>query len=157
MTDEPKIPVDERANDAPRGASPPPQEAPHKETPDTYAWGEQMPQYAVLGIGVEAWVDLTEAERDAVNRKKRDREHVLVRWETLRVVLACLRAVKLKDFRREAASPPPGEVLCELSEILGHLCNIQDDYPSTARAITNCVDRIRAALPTPAQARQETD
>ncbi len=34
----------------------------------------------------------------------------------------------------------------ELREIRGHLCNVEQDYPSTADAIEKCVERIAALL-----------
>lgn len=67
----------------------------------------EMPQYAVLGIGPEAWVDLESAERYAVEHKHTDRSHVSIRVGTLRLVMKVLRAIRLDDFR--AAPVPQGE------------------------------------------------
>jgi hypothetical protein len=61
---------------------------------------DRMPQWGVLGIGVEAWVDLNQAERDGIARKLRDTSSVLIRWSTLRPVMNVLRAIKIQDFIR---------------------------------------------------------
>ena len=91
---------------------------PREEPPDTYHWGERMPQYAVLGIGVEAWVDLTDAERGAINRQTTDRGHVSIRWSTLRVVLAVLRKVRLRDFREATPTAPPACTPADLDGLM---------------------------------------
>lgn len=74
---------------------------------DRYHWGEEMPQYAALGIGPEAWADLTLEERKARDANYRDNVPVSLKWSTLRVVMAALRAIRLVDFRQagEAAAP----------------------------------------------------
>lgn len=38
----------------------------------------------------------------------------------------------------------------ELREIAGHLCNLEEDYPSTVSAIRHCLVRLRVALDTAA-------
>lgn len=74
---------------------------PAQPAQDTYSWGEPMPQYAVLGCGAEAWVELQEAER----RLARERGVVTLRERTFRTVMNVLRAVRLKDFERAAVPP----------------------------------------------------
>lgn len=71
---------------------------------DTYHWGEPMKQYAVLGIGVEAWVELEREERRAVDQKLRDLAGVAISYRTFKLVMSVLRAIRLKDFR-EVPSP----------------------------------------------------
>ena len=58
-----------------------------------------MAQYAVLGIGAEAWVELEQVEADAQKYGTTDSTHVSLRWATLRVVMRVLRVIRLEDFR----------------------------------------------------------
>lgn len=111
--------------------------------PDTYPWGEQMPQYAVLGVGVDAWVDLERAEKQAAMVGKRNLVHV--RSETIAVVMAVLRALRLSDFKASAPSrpeAPPQEPLPEAlwEELGGDLCICQHD--DVGHWCENCQRRI---------------
>jgi hypothetical protein len=78
---------------------------PPREPQDTYNWGEPMPQYAVLGNGVEAWVELEQEERRGIERRCIDKSGMSISWRTLRLVMHVLRAVKLRHFREESATP----------------------------------------------------
>lgn len=66
---------------------------------DTYHWGETMAQYAALGIGVEAWVELTQAEDRANKRSFHDLSGVTVNWRTFKLVMKVLRAIRIEDFK----------------------------------------------------------
>jgi hypothetical protein len=93
-------------------------EPPAGETPrpqDTYRWGEVMPQFAVLGIGPEAWADLMQAERHAHEHRTTDRSPVSVKWGTFRLVMTVLRAIRLADFERAALSSAPASETPRLS------------------------------------------
>src|SRR6185503_20558494 len=72
---------------------------------DTYHWGETMKQYAVLGIGAEAWVELEEIERRGIKHRNNDQSGMSISWRTFRLVMTVLRAIRLQDFRD--AQPPP--------------------------------------------------
>lgn len=74
------------------------------EPQDTYRWGEPMKPYAVLGIGVEAWVDLEAAEREAASRGTRS--SVSLKADTLSLVMRVLRAIRLRHFRDESVAVP---------------------------------------------------
>lgn len=66
--------------------------------PDTYHWGETMPQYAVLGIGVEAWVDLTQQEKPRQDGRRLS-DTVILKRSTFDVVMRVLREVRRRDLR----------------------------------------------------------
>jgi hypothetical protein len=81
------------------------------EPQDTYPWGETMPQYAALGIGAEAWVELEDIERRGIQQRNNDRSGMSINWRTFVLVMKVLRAIRLRHFSeaREAVAPRPAE------------------------------------------------
>ena len=83
---------------------------------DTYPWGETMPQYAVLGIGAEAWVELEQIERDGLRNRNNKRSGIPMSWGTFTLLMHVLRAVRLSVFKEPASQPDPS-ALKELLEL----------------------------------------
>lgn len=77
---------------------------------DTFPWGEEMRQYAALGIGVEAWVDLEQAERYGHEHRYNDRSGVSVKWSTFRLVMTVLRMFRLRDDKAKELSAAQEEI-----------------------------------------------
>ncbi len=89
---------------------------------DTYIGGTPMPQYAVLGIGAEAWVELQQVEASGKARRDGPRSSEIVSWRTFQSVMNVLRAVRLSDFQSSSFASPrpgaPGEVVAEAERLL---------------------------------------
>jgi len=62
-----------------------------------------------LGIGVEAWVDLNQAKKDADTRRLKDSSGVLLRAGTLRVVMNVLQHCGEKHYVNPPRTPPAAE------------------------------------------------
>jgi hypothetical protein len=96
---------------------------------DTWRGGAPMAQYAVLGIGPEAWVDLEEAERYAVRYKHSERSPVSIRYSTLKLVMTVLRAIRLQDFRAAQDAPQGWQPIATAPKDGSYLLALLDGWP----------------------------
>lgn len=74
--------------------------SPANRPQDTYHWGETMKQYAALGIGTEAWVELEQAEERAKRASFAPTSGVVLNWRTFKLVMTVLRGIRIEDFQR---------------------------------------------------------
>ena len=70
-----------------------------------------MPQYAVLGIGAEAWAELLQIEATGIRRCYAPTSGAVIEWHTFQAVMSALRSVKVPT-----GSPQADDYLSQVAD-----------------------------------------